>query len=104
MTGDFFDLLERLVGAGVDFVSVGGFAYTPNAILYFPAGSFQIASPAPFGRGITTLLVPESPHQRPAPDCKISLFLFEKNNFSMLHLSAGCGIKEIKLSWVAEHF
>lgn len=34
MTGDFFDLLERLVGASVDFVIVGGFAGVVHGCTY----------------------------------------------------------------------
>jgi hypothetical protein len=34
MTGDFIDLLERLVGAGVDFVVVGGFAGIVHGCTY----------------------------------------------------------------------
>jgi len=34
MTGDFFDLLERLVKAGVDFVIIGGFAGVIHGCTY----------------------------------------------------------------------
>jgi hypothetical protein len=40
--------------------------------------SFQIDSHPVFGRELPIV----------CPGCKITLFLFEKNNFSMLHLSA----------------
>jgi len=58
MTGDFFDLLERLVGAGVDFVIVGGFAYTPNAIRYFAGRFFSNSFSSTFWAGNHHLACP----------------------------------------------